>query len=49
MSNPVVVVVGAGRGLGAAIARRFGQGGYDVALIARTEATLTEIGETLQA
>ncbi len=32
----------------AAIARRFGQGGYDVALIARTESTLTEIGEALQ-
>jgi len=48
MGNPVAVVVGAGRGLGAAIARRFGQGGYDVALIARTEATLAEIGEALQ-
>src|SRR6478609_11868194 len=49
MSNPVIVIVGAGPGLGAAIARRFGQAGYDVALIARTEATLTEIGESLQA
>ncbi len=49
MSNPVVVVVGAGRGLGAAIARTFGLNGYDVALVARTEATLTEIGESLQA
>lgn len=49
MSNPVVIVVGAGRGLGAAVARRFGQSGYDVALIARTESTLSEIGEALQA
>ncbi len=49
MSNPVVVVVGAGRGLGAAIARTYGQAGYDVALLARTEATLSEIGEALQA
>lgn len=48
MSNPVVVVVGAGRGLGAAIGRRFGRSGYDVALIARTMETLTEIGEALQ-
>jgi NAD(P)-dependent dehydrogenase (short-subunit alcohol dehydrogenase family) len=48
MSNPVMVVVGVGRGLGTAIARRFGQAGYDVALIARTDATLAEIGEALQ-
>lgn len=49
MSNPVVVVVGAGPGLGTAVARRFGRGGYDVALVARTEASLTRIGESLQA
>jgi NAD(P)-dependent dehydrogenase (short-subunit alcohol dehydrogenase family) len=49
MTNPVVVVVGAGRGLGSAVASRFGRAGYDVALIARTEATLTAIGEALQA
>ena len=48
MSNPVIVVVGAGRGIGAAVARRFGQAGYDVALIARTAATLQELGEELQ-
>lgn len=49
MANPVIVVVGAGRGLGAAVARRFGATGYDVALIARTESALVEIGEALQA
>lgn len=49
MSNPVVVVVGAGRGLGAAIGRVYGRAGYDVALLARTAATLAEVGEALQA
>jgi NAD(P)-dependent dehydrogenase (short-subunit alcohol dehydrogenase family) len=49
MSNPVILVVGAGRGLGAAIGRRFGRAGYDVALLARTEQTLEEIGTALRA
>jgi NADP-dependent 3-hydroxy acid dehydrogenase YdfG len=49
MANPVIIVAGAGRGLGEAIGRRFGNAGYDVALIARTEQTLTELGEALQA
>ena len=44
----MIVVVGAGRGIGAAVARRFGQAGYEVALIARTAATLQELGEELQ-
>ncbi|SNS21232.1 Short-chain dehydrogenase [Geodermatophilus pulveris] len=33
----VLAVVGAGRGLGAAVARRFGQVGFDVALLARSQ------------
>lgn len=49
MSNPLVVVVGAGPGLGAAIARRYGAEGYDVALVARDEPGLVAIGESLQA
>ena len=49
MANPVIIVAGAGRGLGEAIGRRFGRGGYDVALLARTEQTLTELGTALQA
>src|SRR5690349_13294076 len=48
MANPVIIVAGAGRGRGEAIGRRFGRSGFDVALIARTEQTLTELGETLQ-
>jgi NAD(P)-dependent dehydrogenase (short-subunit alcohol dehydrogenase family) len=49
MSNPVIVVVGAGPGLGAAVARRFGREGYDVALLSRNADQLDELGATLQA
>ena len=49
MSNPVAVIVGAGAGLGAAVGRAFGQAAYDIALIARREATVATIGEQLQA
>lgn len=48
MSNPVLVVVGAGPGIGAAVARRFGKGGYDVALIARSQPKLEQLGMALQ-
>jgi NADP-dependent 3-hydroxy acid dehydrogenase YdfG len=49
MANPVLVVVGAGPGVGEAVARRFGRDGYDVALVARTESTLAELGGRLRA
>ena len=49
MANPVSIVVGVGPGVGAAVARRFGAAGYDVALIARSAARLEEIGTDLQA
>ncbi len=49
MSNPVIVVVGAGPGVGASVARRFGREGYDVALIARTAPALDALGKDLQA
>jgi NADP-dependent 3-hydroxy acid dehydrogenase YdfG len=48
MSNKVVVVVGAGPGVGASVARRFGREGYDVALLARSEAYLERLGGELQ-
>lgn len=48
MSNPVIVVVGAGPDLGASIARRFGSEGYDVALIARSQEKLETLGRDLQ-
>jgi NAD(P)-dependent dehydrogenase (short-subunit alcohol dehydrogenase family) len=49
MSNPVLLVVGAGPGVGASVARRFGREGYDVALLARSAERLTALGESLQA
>jgi len=49
MSNPVLLVVGAGPGVGASVARRFGREGYDVALLARDPERLKDMGESLQA
>jgi NAD(P)-dependent dehydrogenase (short-subunit alcohol dehydrogenase family) len=49
MSNPMVVVVGAGPGVGLAVGRRFGRDGYDVGLVGRTERTVSLLGEQLQA
>ena len=48
MSDPVVIVLGAGPGIGAAVARRFAQAGYAPALVARTQAALDELGAQLQ-
>jgi len=48
MSNPLLVVVGAGPGLGASVARRFGRAGYDVALVSRDESMLREVAEKLE-
>jgi NAD(P)-dependent dehydrogenase (short-subunit alcohol dehydrogenase family) len=48
MSNPVIVVVGAGPGLGASVARRFGREGYDVALLSRSREQLDELGTAMQ-
>jgi NAD(P)-dependent dehydrogenase (short-subunit alcohol dehydrogenase family) len=39
MTTPVAIVVGAGPGLGAALARRFARGGCAVGLVARREAS----------
>jgi NAD(P)-dependent dehydrogenase (short-subunit alcohol dehydrogenase family) len=49
MSSPVIVVVGAGPGLGASVARRFGREGYDVALLSRSREQLDELGTAMQA
>jgi len=46
---PVIAIIGAGPGLGAAVARRFGREGFAVALIARTQSTLDELAATLRA
>jgi NADP-dependent 3-hydroxy acid dehydrogenase YdfG len=42
-----IIVVGAGAGLGGAIARRFGAEGYRVGLVARREATLGTVAAEL--
>jgi NAD(P)-dependent dehydrogenase (short-subunit alcohol dehydrogenase family) len=49
MSDPVLLVVGAGPGVGASVARRFGREGYDVALVARSQDRLATLGESLKA
>ncbi len=49
MDNKVLVVVGAGPGVGASVARRFGREGYDVALVARSADHLERLGTELQA
>lgn len=49
MTNPVIIVLGAGPGLGIAVARRFGQAGYDPALISRSADELERLGGGLQA
>ncbi|MGA9750104.1 MAG: SDR family oxidoreductase [Nocardioides sp.] len=49
MSNPVILVVGAGPGVGAAVARRYGSSGFDVALVSRPGDQLDALGRELQA
>lgn len=48
MSNPLIVVIGAGPGMGASVARRFGREGYDAALISMPAEQLEETGRQLQ-
>lgn len=48
VGNPLLVLVGAGPGVGDAVARRFGREGYDVALISRDAGRLQALGEALQ-
>ena len=45
----VAVIVGAGPGVGASVARALGSKGFDLALIARNEHRLSQLGEALQA
>lgn len=48
MTPRVIVVVGAGPGIGASVARRFGRDGYDVALLARSAPALERLAGELQ-
>ena len=49
MSQPVIVVVGAGPGVGASVARRYGREGYAAALVSRPAEALEALGKELQA
>ena len=46
---PVIAIIGAGPGLGAAVARRFGREGFSVALISRDQSKLDAIAAGLLA
>ena len=46
---PTLAIVGAGRGLGAAVARRFGQEGFSVGLIARHRERVDALAADLEA
>lgn len=48
-NRPVIAVVGAGPGIGEAVARRFVAGGYSVALLARTEDKLQTMMQGIEA
>ncbi len=48
MTSPMVLVVGAGPGVGASVASRFGRAGYHVGLVARSPDKLAELVAALQ-
>jgi NADP-dependent 3-hydroxy acid dehydrogenase YdfG len=48
MADKVLVLVGAGAGVGASVAHRFGREGYAVALVARSQDALERLGNDLR-
>jgi NADP-dependent 3-hydroxy acid dehydrogenase YdfG len=46
---PVIAIIGAGPGLGAAVARRFGREGFAIALISRNQSKLDAMADELTA
>jgi NAD(P)-dependent dehydrogenase (short-subunit alcohol dehydrogenase family) len=48
MSNPVIVVVGAGPGVSGSVARRFAHDGYDVGLLGIDASQLDELADELR-
>lgn len=49
MTSRVILVVGAGPGVGGSVARRFARDGYDVGLLGLDEERLVELGDELRA
>lgn len=47
MANDLAIILGVGPGLGQALARRFASGGMDVAMIARDESRLSDLGSAI--
>jgi NAD(P)-dependent dehydrogenase (short-subunit alcohol dehydrogenase family) len=47
MSSPLIVVVGAGPGLGASVARRYAREGYGAVLLSRDAEELEQLGRSL--
>ncbi len=48
MSNPVILVVGAGPGVSGSVARRFADDGYDVALLGADQTVLDDLAADLE-
>ena len=48
LSGQVAVITGAGKGIGAGIARTFAEAGADVVLAARTEADLQAVARDIE-
>ena len=46
---PVIAIIGAGPGLGAAVARKFGREGFSIALISRNRSKLDDMAAQLEA
>ncbi|MEH7515827.1 SDR family NAD(P)-dependent oxidoreductase, partial [Gottfriedia acidiceleris] len=47
MGNQVVIITGAGSGLGASLAKKYSENGAHICLLGRTENKLREIGKQL--
>jgi NAD(P)-dependent dehydrogenase (short-subunit alcohol dehydrogenase family) len=49
MTRPVIVIVGAGPGVGGSVARRFARDGYDVALLGNADEPMRVLADDLEA